>query len=653
MEKTLVFTMEQSAQTWPQNPLMWEKQGNSYIASSYQEIRELVHAFGAGLMQMGLKHGQRVALLSEGRNAWLVSELGVLYNGGINVPLSVKIEEPGELIFRIKHSGARFIIVSGNHYAKIEKILPDLPNVDKVIVLDDILHSDDTAKASLSPSVKEKIVLYQQVLQSGSTLLQQPENKNAFAQIYQSVKQNDPCNIVYTSGTTADPKGIILTHRNYTANVEQSCSMFKIKNWTEKKSLLILPWDHSFAHTAGVYTLLMNGASMASIQIGKTPMETLKNIPINIKEIKPNFLLSVPALAQNFRKNIEKGIAQKGAKIEKLFRFALRNAYAYNGNGWNKGKGLRFLRAPLHFLFDKILFAKVRQNFGSRLEFFVGGGALLDIELQRFFYALGIPMFQGYGLSEASPVISANVPFKHKLGSSGSILPDMELKILDDTGNAMPTGQKGQIVVKGENVMAGYWDNPQATRDTIRDEWLYTGDLGYMDEDGFLYVLGREKSLLISSDGEKYSPEGIEEALCAASPYMEQAMLHNNQSPYTVALIYPNKEALKRLVIEKNLDTTLDQDLARILEIFEHAIAEYKANGKYADTFPSKWLPAATGILAEGFTEQNKFLNSTLKMVRGKITEHYADLLDYLHTGEGKNIANKQNMAAIKKILAD
>ena len=194
---------------------------------------------------------------------------------------------------------------------------------------------------------------------------------------------------------------------------------------------------------------MKNGASMASVQTGKTAMENLKNIPVNIKESRPTFLLSVPTLAKNFRKNIENGIKQKGPIIEKLFKKALELAYDYNGNGWNRGKGLRKLKKPLTMLFDKILFGKIRENFGGRLEFFIGGGALLDIELQRFFYAIGIPMFQGYGLSESSPVISANVPQKHKLGSSGSIVPNLEVKICDEKGNALATGQHGEIVVKG------------------------------------------------------------------------------------------------------------------------------------------------------------------------------------------------------------
>jgi long-chain acyl-CoA synthetase len=469
-----------------------------------------------------------------------------------------------------------------------------------------------------------------------------------FHKIWQSLKESDYANICYTSGTTADPKGIILTHRNYTANVEQSSALLVVPEWYT--SLLILPWDHCFAHTAGIYTLMKNGASMASIQLGKTPLETLKNIPINIREIKPTFLLSVPALAKNFRKNIEKGIKEKGKVVEHLFYDALKVAYAYNAEGWNKGKGWRKLLKPLVKLYDKILFSKIRENFGGRLEFFIGGGALLDIEIQRFFYAIGIPMFQGYGLSESSPVISSNVPLKHKLGSSGFLVKDLEIRICNDKGIELPIGEKGEIVVKGENVMVGYWKNEKATRETVRDGWLFTGDLGYMDKDGFLYVLGRYKSLLISSDGEKYSPEGIEETITEHSPYIDQIMLYNNQNQYTVALVVPNKEALVQMLKENHLSADSNDGQEKILKTIENEINHYRNGGKFAGMFPERWLPSAIAVLEEPFTEQNRFLNSTLKIVRGKIIEHYDPVLDFLYTPEAKNICNTRNLDVVKKL---
>ncbi len=633
-QRTIPSLFEESVSRYSKNILMWEKVKHEYQGSSYQEIKSQVYNFAAGLQNYGIKKGDRIGLICEGRNLWVISELGILYTGAINIPISTKIDELNDLKFRLAHSGCRMVVVSALQANKIRKIKNDLPDLEKIILLDhmEIIESDE--------------IYVEELMRAGQEFLTHSSNK--FESRWQSISENDYANICYTSGTTADPKGIILTHRNYTANVEQSSKLLPIPEYYS--SLLILPWDHAFAHTAGIYTLMKNGASLASVQLGKTPMETLKNVPVNIKEIRPTFLLSVPALAKNLRKNIEKGIREKGPKIEKLFDKALKTAYKYNAEGWNRGKGINKLLKPMVIFYDKLIFSKIRNNFGGRLEFFIGGGALLDLELQRFFYAIGIPMFQGYGLTEAAPVISANVPKKHKLGSSGAIVVDLKIKICDADGSELPIGEKGEIVVKGENVMAGYWKNDLATKEAIKDGWLFTGDMGYLDKDGFLYVLGRFKSLLISSDGEKYSPEGIEEAITEHSPYIDQVMLYNNQSPYTVALIVPNKEALIRWLKENNFSARNEDGQKAVLNLLDQEISKFKSGGIFGGQFPERWIPSAVAVLGEAFTEENKFMNSTLKIVRGKITEFYKNRIDYLFTAEGKDICNHQNLTIISRL---
>lgn len=632
--KTLPWLFEESVQKYPKNILIWEKTGLKYECTSYSDMKGLVYNFAAGLIQAGLKSGDRVALISEGRKYWLMSELGVLYIGAINVPISVKIDELSELKFRLAHAGCKIAIVSETQLHKIRKIKNDLPDLEKVVVLDSLN----------DPDADE--ILAERVLEIGEEYLK--DRKNEIDRRWRSIKESDCANICYTSGTTADPKGIMLSHRNYTANVEQSSKILNIP--PSYVSLLILPWDHAFAHTCGIYILMYNGASMASVQIGKSAIETLKNIPQNIKEISPSFLFSVPSLAKNFRKNIEKSIREKGPKIEKLFQKALKLAYTYNRDGWNKGKGIQKLKKPLYIFYDKLIFSKVRENFGGKLEFFIGGGALLDIELQRFFYAIGIPMFQGYGLTEAAPVISSNVPQKHKLGSSGTIVPNLLLKICNEKGEELPAGEKGEIVIKGENVMMGYWKNERATSDAIKEGWLFTGDLGYLDKDGFLFVLGRNKSLLIGSDGEKYSPEAIEEAITEHSKFIDQIMLYNNQSPYTIALLVPNKEALVRWLKEKNLLFNSPEGQESVLRLIDFEINVFLGGGKLEGLFPDRWIPTAIAVLGEEFTEQNHFLNSTLKMVRGKIIEFYRNRIDFAYTPAGKSIYNHQNLIIISRL---
>ncbi len=359
--------------------------------------------------------------------------------------------------------------------------------------------------------------------------------------------------------------------------------------------------------------------------------------------MRPHFLLSVPALAKNFRKNIEATIAKKGRFTERLFRHALRVAYAYNKDGYLRGTGWAGLLRPLVALYDKILFSKVREAFGGDLRFFIGGGALLDSELQRFFYAIGVPMYQGYGLSEATPVISTNSPRHHRFGSSGRLVDPLEMRIVDEEGRDLPVGEKGEMVVRGENVMAGYWRNPASTAETVRDGWLYTGDMGYIGADGFLYVLGRFKSLLIASDGEKYSPEGMEEALVEKSPYIEQVVIYNNQSPFTSALVVPAREAvLKHLRGRGVAESELPAEGVRLIAA---EIAKYKVGGEFAGEFPERWLPASFALIAEPFNESNGLINSTMKVVRGKVEERYRDRLDYIYTPAGKDPLNEPNLA--------
>ena len=633
---TLIELFDSSVSSFSNNVLIYEKKEKEYTGITYRQVQDKVKSFAAGLLTLGVKKGDRIALMAEGRADWVVSELAILYTGAVNIPMSVKLTEPDEMKFRLVHSGAKVMITSANQVKKVRLVKEQIPALEKIIILDDIENPE------------QKEVLFSNILDAGKDFLIKKPDELESRKL--SVQPNDYANICYTSGTTADPKGIILTHRNYTSNIEQSLSIISVpSNYT---TLLILPWDHAFAHTSGIYTMVKVGASFAAVQTGKTPNETLKNIPVNIKEIKPHFLLSVPALAKNFRKNIEKGIRDKGKVAETLFKAGLKIAYFYNGNGFNKGRGFKIILKPLVSFFDTILFSKVREGFGGRLQFFVGGGALLDIELQRFFYAIGIPMYQGYGLTEASPVISSNNPDIHKMGSSGIIVKYMDCIICDEHGSKLPAGEKGEIVIRGENVMAGYWNNEEATKDSIKGEWLHTGDLGYFDKDGFLYVLGRYKSLLIADDGEKFSPEGIEEAFSDNSDIIEDCMLYNNQNPYTILLLYPNKEALKRRLKHNHIIPEEPEAVEEALKLIEHDFNQYRTGHKYENMFPQRWLPAAIGILPEGFTEENHMINSTLKMVRGKITGFYQKKIDFLYTPEGKSLYNKQNREIIKQLIS-
>ena len=633
--KTVIDLFERSCEKFPDNPYLWEKKNGKFAATSYMEVKREVLNFAGALCQLGMDRGDRIALLSEGCNAWVYSELGMLYAGGVNVPLSIKLTD-NEIVFRVEHSQARFLIVSANFLNRVRGIEGRIGGVEKIIVI----HSDIN---------EGKYVSFELLQREGE--IWRGEHKELLNDRIRAVTEDDLVNISYTSGTTAEPKGIMLSHRNYVTNVLQSDSLIQIPAYY--RILLFLPWDHSFAHTVGLYSFMYNGASLVSVDYGRSGMEYLRNIPENLQEVKPHILLSVPALAKNFRKNIEAGIKAKGRFTDRFYHLGLKIAYTYNGFGDDRGRGWKVLLKPWVKLWDTLLFSKLRkQVFGGNLRFFVGGGALLDIELQRYYAALGIPMFQGYGLSEASPVISSNTPGRYRFGSSGILVKPIDLKVCDEEGQELPQGQKGELWIKGGNVMAGYWRNEKSTAETIVDGWLHTGDLGYLHPDGWLYVLGRFKSLLIANDGEKYSPEGIEETIAEQSKYIDYCILYNNQSPYTAGLIVPNKMALREYIEKQDVESDSMDAYRVMLKKIQSELMAYRVGGKHAHLFPERWLPAVVAVLPEALNEQNGMINSTMKVVRAKVYDRFKEEIDYLYSPEGKEITNKRNLQNLKQLIS-
>ena len=618
---TIIDFVNEYVDKYQNDTYLREKVDGVWTETSFIKTRDEARLIAAGFMSLGLNKGDKVSLLAEARPMWVITEFGILFAGGVDVPLSYKLESDYDLTFRINHSDSRFIVASEMEIEKVRRVIAQCPAIEKVIVIYDI-------------PLQEGEIYLKDVREAGVKFIE--EHPGELEARMASVGPDDYANISYTSGTTADPKGILLTHRNYTANVAQGASVISIDRGDIM--LIILPMDHCFAHVAGLYTMMSYGGSIATVP-GKTPQAQLRNIIPTMKEIKPQVMLTVPAISRSFKKAIENGVKAKGKTTEKLYNMALKNARAYYKDYYNQG-GAQFWRKPFVKLFDKIIFSKIRETFGGKMKFCVGGGALLDIELQRYFCAIGMPTFQGYGLSEATPIICSNAPGFARFGSSGRIVSTMECTIRDDENRILPNGQTGEIVIKGENVMAGYWKNPEATAETIVDGWLHTGDRGYIckEDPRYLYVTGRFKSLLISSDGEKYSPEGYEDNLAVVSKYIDNVILHNNQSPYTIVLVVPNKEALR---------AAAPGDKEAQLRLIQADVDSYRKGGIRAGRFPEKWLPTAIVVCEEPFTEKNGLVNSTGKVVRGKVEKHFEKRIEYAYTPEGKQLINPQNMAAL------
>ena len=337
--------------------------------------------------------------------------------------------------------------------------------------------------------------------------------------------------------------------------------------------------------------------------------------------------MTVPSITGAFMRRMSQGIAAKGPFIEGIFKRGLEAGIARNGDGFNKGS--RFKGWFHYHLANLLVFPKLRKVFGNKLLYCVGGGALLEARQQHFFAAIGSPVYQGYGLTEAAPIICSNSPRRYKFGSSGMVLHNIECRIMVDDKTEAKVGQRGEIVIRGDNVMKGYFKNPEATAEALRNGWLWTGDLGYYDEDGFLVVTGRAKALLIGKDGEKYSPEEVEEVMVNNVASINQLMVYNDHKAITTALVTLQEDVIKRMIKEKGLSTPE--------EALDAIIADLKSYERHASAIPPMWQPSRFALIEKPFSEADGLVNSTMKLVRYKTVEFYRDRIELLYAGDAEN----------------
>ena len=644
MNKRTVFSMLNKAVTkYAKDPYLSVKGDQGWVRTSFSEAKIRSTQLAAAFLELGIEKESKVSILSEAKSDWIIAEFATLYAGGISVPLSIKLL-PEEIPFRVNHSDASFFVISENTLEKVISQWDKYQNSSlRLIMLDK--PSEKISKQCKQHGFNEMELLFVDDLYAlGQEKTQ--DHREKLAQIEISTEEDQVVTISYTSGTTGNPKGIMLTHLNYYSNSHAAVSTFQIKE--KISTLLILPTDHSFAHTVGIYTALVKGLSLHFVDARGGSINALKNIPKNLVEAESNFLLTVPALTSNFIEKFKDGIKAKGGLVEGIFNRGIEAAIKRNGNGFSKpGWAIQIGTYFNMLLAEKLIFRKLRLIFGPNIEFFVGGGALLDIKQQQFYKAIGIPIYQGYGLTEATPIISTNTPFNHKMGTSGKVLKGINCKICDESGKEVAQGKKGEIVIQGDNVMKGYYKNEVATSETIKNGWLYTGDLGYIDEDDFLVVVGREKALLISEDGEKYSPEEIEEAIVSSSDCIHQIMIYNDHQKYTTALINLNKNAIEEVIRKEGILTyeELNKHLKNEILLFSKQI-------EFKDKFPGKWIPSNFQIISEAFSEDNQMINSTLKMVRHKITQTYQNRLDLMYGSKAQNKALLENIKVLEDMVS-
>jgi len=644
MKRTVLRMLKEAEQLYANVPYALRKTDAGYVGATFQDVRQKARMFASWIVGKHFQKGDRAAIIAEGSPDWIIAELGILSAGMISVPLSIKLLSD-EIPFRLQHSESKFICTTHNQLEKVAQALSGAKLEDvKIVYFDDDLAWGYGVLEKLGLQ-KSSLISFSEALETGKADLP-AQTESTLNEIEAQAEEHDIVTISYTSGTTGNPKGIMLTHLNYWSNCHDAVDLFD--NPMYFRTLLILPVDHSFAHTVGLYTAMLCGISLYFVDSRGGGIATLRNIPANLKESNPIFLLTVPSLSGNFMKKIIAAIEEKGGFIEKLFKSGIRAGIKWNGDGFSKPAfGVRAGAFFPYFIAKTLVFNKVRKTlFGESIRFCVGGGAVLDIKQQQFFAALGVPVYQGYGLTEAAPIISSNSPKIHKYGSSGSIAPSVVCAILNDEGKELARGEVGNITITGENVMLGYFKNPEATAETLRGGRLWTGDLGYIDSDGFLYVIGRAKALLIREDGEKYSPEEIEESIGMSTDIFEQIMAWCDHKKYTTALVVLDDAKVKHLIKQRGISSA-----EALLKIVYEEFYRFKSDPN-AKKVQAAWIPSVFQILPEPFNEQNGTINSTMKLVRHKASEVYREYIDYSYETEGSNTINPRNLAVLAKKYA-
>jgi len=574
--------------------LQYRKQGK-YVILSYAQLYNRAMMVTRGLKKLKIRPGDRVAILSENRAAWVIADLGILCAAAVTVPI-YPTNTPEQIEYMLNHSGAKIIFVSGKfQYEKLLKIRASIPGLELVISFERFL-GEPTFQACTFYQMSEI-----------DTPITAEEKKEIEAGIDQ-ITPNDLLTLIYTSGTTGVPKGVVLTHNNILTNTryltEQSDSV------AENDILLsFLPLSHILERTAGYYMTIRNGALMAFA-------DSIEKIAENMLEVQPTVMVSVPRLFEKIYHRIFENVHQMPAAKKRLFHWALGVGKKFIEEKY-VNKQLSKVTEAKYALADRLVFSKLRAKFGGRMKLFCCGGAPLDKAINEFFWVIGIPIFEGYGLTETSPAVSFNNLANIRFGSVGVLLKETEVKLADD----------GEILVKGPQVMLGYYNDPVATAEAIQDGWFKTGDIGKL-EGGFLYITDRKKELIITAGGKNIAPQPLENEL-KMDKYLSSAFVYGDRKPYLTALIVPNLERLLEYAKEHHIDYfDLDDLVMRepVQKLFEQRIAEINSRLAQYETIKK------FALLPHDFSIENGELTPTMKLRRKVIYEKHKQKIEEMYT---------------------
>jgi len=583
---SLVEVWEQSSRRFADRPALAERKSKGeWEWLTYADVAARVDRARSGLSRLGIQPGERVAILSDNRIDWVVACYAIYGLEGVLVPMyEAQLEKEWEHVLR--DSEASVVLVSSEHpFRTIDAMKERLPALRDVIGFD------------LPPSHPQSFAA---VLAAG----------NAHPVPARHPAPSSLAGFFYTSGTTGLPKGVVLSHANLGSNLMALQEVFPLE--PGEVSLSFLPWAHSFGQVAELHYCLSQGVSIAI-------NDEIPNLLENLSEIRPTILVAVPRIFNRIYRTVMQQIAERPAFIRKLFHDGLETAAQHR-----RGERASFVRELELKLDDRLIFSKIRERFGGRLRMVFSGSAALSIEVAELIDALGIAVYEGYGLSETSPVVSANTRQHRKIGSVGRVLPGVRVEI-DESKGERPG--EGEVIVHGPNVMRGYHNRPEENAAAFTaDGGLRTGDLGYLDDDGFLFITGRIKEQYKLENGKYVMPGPVEEEL-KLSPYIGNVMVYGDGRPYNIAIVVPDRPALEEWGKREGIEL---EDPARDRRVRDLLLKEIEAR---RETLRGYEVPRKVLVVTDEFTTDNGLLTPTLKVKRREVLARYRREIDALYAG--------------------
>jgi long-chain acyl-CoA synthetase len=587
MVETINEILLNTAKTFPKDNLMLHKKEGRYVPLSTEEFTSKVKYLSLGLKDLGVEAEDKLILLSETRPEWVMMDIANLCLGGITVPIYTTLM-PEQIKYIIDNSDAKVVVCSNKElWQKIEALKSELTKVAHYITFE-----------SEAP---EGIIRFDEILEKGKRI--DEENPGLFEKRVMESKPDDTVSIIYTSGTTGPPKGAMLTHRNFVSNVKAVTPILKISN--KDTMLSFLPLSHVFERMA-TYTYLYVGASIGYA-------ESMETVPQNWLEIRPTIMTAPPRLFEKLYSKVLDSALSSSPLKRKIFFWAVKVGKQYSEKELNKQSisgWLQFKRNLAH----KLVFSKIIEKTGGRFRFFISGSAPLSKDIAEFFHAIGLLVLEGYGLTETSPTITVNTFENMKFGSVGKPIPGVEVKIAED----------GEILTRGPHIMKGYYKMEEETKEALEGGWFHTGDIGYLDEEGFLFITDRKKDIIVTAGGKNVAPQPIENLL-RMNPYIANAMVIGDKRRFISALVVPEFEKLEDYAKSSGIPYESPSDLTQKEEILNFMLAEVEKSTPNLSSFEKIKKIA---LLDREFEIEKGEMTPTLKVKRNIVEEKYKDLID-------------------------